>query len=113
MLSDAPPSFDAVTTSRTWPDSTEVKTLMSSGMIAPAAVPHVMMIESFHQRVESPPRLGISWLDTRNVRTTETNDVRMTSCVSGCSKFILSALAYLPRAMTSLMKYEATLARTI
>ena len=33
----------------TWRDSVDVKTLMSSGMIAPASVPQVMMIESFHQ----------------------------------------------------------------
>ena len=30
-------------------DSVEVKTLTSSGMIAPASVPQVMMVESFHQ----------------------------------------------------------------
>ncbi len=58
MLSDAPPSFEAVTTSRTWPEFTEVNTLTSSGMIAPASVPHEMMPESFHHRpygsAESP-----------------------------------------------------------
>ena len=43
MLSDAPPSRDAVTTSRTCADSVDVKTLTSSGMMAPASVPHVMM----------------------------------------------------------------------
>src|SRR5271154_1353848 len=35
MLSDAPPSFEAATVSRTWPELTEVNTLTSSGMIAP------------------------------------------------------------------------------
>ena len=49
MFSEAPPSREAVTTSRTWRDSVEVKTLTSSGMIAPASVPQVMMVESFHQ----------------------------------------------------------------
>ena len=48
MLSDAPPSRDEVTTSLTWPEWTEVKTLTSSGMIAPASVPQVMIVESFH-----------------------------------------------------------------
>src|SRR5579884_293804 len=48
MFSDAPPSFDDVTTSPTWRDSTEVKTLTSSGMIAPASVPQEMIKESFH-----------------------------------------------------------------
>ena len=63
MLSDAPPSREAVTTSRTWPDSVEVKTLTTSGMIAPASVPQVMMVESFHQSVPSP-RSGISRYET-------------------------------------------------
>ena len=50
MLSEAPPSRAEMTTSRTWPDSVEVKTLTSSGMIAPASVPQVMTVESFHHR---------------------------------------------------------------
>src|SRR3954463_8739566 len=59
MFSDAPPSRDDVTTSFTWPDSVDVNTLTSSGMIAPASVPQVMMLESFHHSVLSPPRFGI------------------------------------------------------
>ena len=58
MFSEAPPSRDAVTTSRTWPELVEVKTLTSSGMTAPASVPQVMTVESFHHRVPSP-RLGM------------------------------------------------------
>ena len=54
MLSDAPPSRDAVTTSRTWRDSVDVKTLTSSGMIAPASVPHVMMAR------ELPPERAVA-----------------------------------------------------
>ena len=38
--------------------SVEVKTLMSSGMIAPASVPHVMIAESFHHCESSPARRG-------------------------------------------------------
>ena len=53
MLRDDPPSSDDVTTSSTWADSVEVKTLTSSGMIAPASVPQVMMVASFHQSVVS------------------------------------------------------------
>ena len=64
MLSDAPPSRDAVTTSLTCADSVEVKTLTSSGMIAPASVPQVMIVESFHHSVGSPPRLGIRRYET-------------------------------------------------
>src|ERR1044071_3932692 len=54
MLSDAPPSRDDVTTSRTWRESTEVNTLTNSGMIAPASVPQVITVESFHQSDPSP-----------------------------------------------------------
>ena len=50
MLSEGPPSFEAVTTSRTWPELTEVKTFTSSGITAPASVPHEMIAESFHHR---------------------------------------------------------------
>ena len=59
MFSEAPPSRDDVTTSFTWRDSTEVNTFTSSGIIAPASVPQVMMLESFHHMVGSPPRSGI------------------------------------------------------
>ncbi len=59
-MSEAPPSREAVTTSRTCADSVEVKTLTTSGMMAPASVPQVMISESFHHRVVSPPRLGMS-----------------------------------------------------
>src|SRR5687768_9914972 len=92
MLSDAPPSRDAVTTSRTWRDSVEVKTFTSSGMIAPASVPHVMIVESFHHIVVSPPREGMRRYETAYVTATERIDVSQTSDVSGASKFILSAL---------------------
>ena len=54
MFSGAPPSREEVTTSLTWLDSVEVKTLTSSGMIAPASVPQVMIVESFHQSEPSP-----------------------------------------------------------
>jgi hypothetical protein len=56
MFSDAPPSRDEVTTSRTCADSVEVKTFTSSGMIAPASVPQVMIVDSFHHSVPSPSR---------------------------------------------------------
>src|ERR687883_564219 len=46
-LSDAPPSRDDVTTSRTCADVVDVNTLTNSGMIAPASVPHVITVESF------------------------------------------------------------------
>src|SRR5512139_3668975 len=96
MLSEGPPSFDAVTVSRTWPEFTEVNTLTSSGMIAPASVPHEMITDSFHHRpcgsVDGP--CPISAYETANVRPTETSEVSHTSTVSGCSKFIFAALRY-------------------
>src|SRR2546422_627222 len=104
MLSDAPPSLEEVTTSATWIESVEVNTLTSSGIIAPASVPHEMMVASFHHRVVSPPKLGTMMLETKKVSTTETIDVIQTSEVSGVSKFILSAARYRALAMASLTK---------
>src|SRR5262249_19037965 len=93
--------------------STDVKTLMSSGMIAPASVPQVMMSESFHHSVESPARFGMRALETTNVRRTLTIDVSHTRNVSGCSKFILSPSAERPSWIASLMKYEMAEAITM
>src|ERR1700720_1589010 len=64
MFSDAPPSAEDFTTSRTCPEFIEVKTFTNSGIIAPASVPHVITDDSFHHSVVSPPRSGIIWLDT-------------------------------------------------
>ena len=63
MLRDGPPSRDEVTTSRTCADSMDVKIFTSSGMIAPARVPQVMIVDSFHHKVGSPPRSGINRYD--------------------------------------------------
>src|SRR5579863_2086340 len=52
ILSDAPPSREEVTTSRTWVDSVEVNTFTSSGITAPARVPQVITLDSFHQSDE-------------------------------------------------------------
>src|SRR6266545_1408783 len=111
-LREAPPSFDAVTTSFTWPELVEVKTFTTSGMIAPASVPQVMIAESFHQSVPSPSSEMRSF-DTTKVRTTETADVSHTSEVSGASKFIVSASAYFAFATASFTQYETTDAMTI
>jgi len=45
-------------------DSVEVKILTSSGITAPASVPHEMMVASFHHKVLSPPRTGIIRYET-------------------------------------------------
>ena len=106
MLSEAPPSREAVTTSRTWRDSVEVKTLTSSGMIAPARVPQVMIVESFHHIDVSPPRLGMSRYETAYVTPTERIEVIQTSEVRGASKFMLSTSRYFAEAMAALIQYE-------
>src|SRR5580698_9460381 len=92
MLSDGPPSREDVTTSATWPLSVDVKTFTSSGMIAPARVPQVMMVESFHHCDASPARSGISAYEAMKVNATDTSEVIHTSCVRGASKLSLSAL---------------------
>src|SRR6185295_18910113 len=102
MLSEAPPCSELVTTSLTWREWVEVKTLTSSGMMAPAAVPQVMIRESFHHQESSPAMVGMSIFEATKARATETTLVRTTRLVSGCSKFILGALAYLALATASL-----------
>src|SRR5688572_5041680 len=92
MFSDAPPSRDELTTSRTCALSVDVKTFTNSGMIAPASVPQVMTVDSFHQS-EPSPSVGIMKYETTYVSTTDTIDVNHTSDVSGASKFILFAFA--------------------
>ena len=106
MLSDAPPSRELVTTSRTWRDSVEVKTLTNSGMIAPASVPQVMM------RRELPPERRVAAqvgdqevARRRRSARTETIEVSHTSRVSGDSKFIfVDAGVLAPWRCASLMK---------
>src|SRR5262245_66346095 len=112
MPSEGPPSRAEVTTSRTWPDSVDVKILTSSGMIAQASVPQVMSVESFHQSVPSP-RSRMSSHDAKYVSTTETIDVSHTSEVSGASKFIWVAVPYFARAMVSLSRSGTPLATII
>src|SRR3954465_8260642 len=104
MFNDAPPSREDVTTSSTWLDSVEVKTFTSSGMIAPASVPQLMMEASFHQSVESLFNSGMIKYDITKVTITDTMEVSHTSEVSGTSKFISVALPYLPFANASFKK---------
>src|SRR2546421_12643803 len=105
-VSDAPPSRDAVTTSLTCRDSVEVKTLTNSGMIAPASVPQVMIVLSFHHIVVSPPRLGMRYRETRYVSPMEMTEVSHTSDVSGASKLNLSAFLYFAAANAPLIQYD-------
>src|SRR5262245_34652897 len=111
-LSDAPPSSEACTVSRTCAELVDVKTLITSGMIAPARVPHVMMLDSFHHIVPSPRSRRRSQ-ETAYVSTTDTADVSHTRNVSGASKFIFAALAYRPPWMASFSRYDRPLATII
>src|SRR6516164_11839724 len=67
MLSEAPPSLLAATTSATWRECALVNTFVNSGITAAASVPHEMMIESVAHRL--PPSGASSHLDTANVTT--------------------------------------------
>src|SRR5215472_7640388 len=92
MFSDAPPSSEEVTTSRTWREPIRVNTFTSSGMMAPARVPQEMIMASFHHKLPSPPSSGMMSFDTTKVRMMDTNEVIHTSEVSGVSKFMWSEL---------------------
>src|SRR5579863_6765542 len=84
IVSDAPPSLLELTISRTCLDPVDVKTLTSSGMIAPARVPHVTIVESCHQSLPSLMSPSSAY-DAMYVSTTDTIEVSHTSRVSGCS----------------------------
>src|SRR5208283_2183205 len=115
MPRDAPPSLAEVTTSFTWREFTEVKTLTSSGISAPASVPQEMIVASFHHWLVSPlpPRLGMMRYEIKYVATIETIEVSQTSEVRGCSKSIFSALAYFAFATAPLTKYANALETSI
>ncbi len=50
MFSEAPPCWEALTTSSQWRDLVLVNTLVNSGIKAPAMVPQLMMIERAHHK---------------------------------------------------------------
>src|ERR1700738_4806639 len=84
-VSAAPPSCEDVTTSRTCADSVDVNTFTSSGISAPASVPQVITVESFHHNEVSPPKSGTIKYDTTYVSPMDTSDVSQTRNVSGAS----------------------------
>src|SRR3954453_21268315 len=96
MLSDAPPSRLVLTTSRTCREWTDVKNVVSSGISAPASVPHEMIDASFHHSVPVPKSRIITH-DARNVIAIEMIDVSQTRFVSGFSKSISFACSYFLR----------------
>src|SRR6185503_4488361 len=113
MPSEAPPSSADFTTSCTWRESVEVNTLTSSGITAPARVPHEMIVANCHQSELLPASTGIIRYETRYVSAIETIEVIQTREVSGASKFMSAALAYRALAMAALRKYEAALEMSI
>src|SRR5580700_173888 len=91
MLSEAPPCLEQLVTSRTCRDVVLTKTLVNSGITAPATVPQLMMTESTHQRFgwaapEASAKSPSSNLLAKNVIPMETREVIQTRCVSGASK---------------------------
>src|SRR5437773_9339714 len=90
MLSEAPPSRELVTISRTCREWVDVKTLTNSGMSAPASVPQLMIVASFHHMDPSPFRSGIIMELTTKVSPMERMEVSQTSVVRGASKLNLS-----------------------
>src|SRR4030067_3427469 len=99
MFRDRPPSREAVRISRTWPEFTEVKPLTSSGIRAPAIVPQVMIIDSFHHSVESPWRLGTRRYESTKVIPMEISEVSHTRGVRGGSKLNFFASSHLALAI--------------
>src|SRR5215469_14916928 len=100
MFSEAPPSRELVTISRTWRELVDVNTFTNSGISAPASVPQLITVASFHHNVSSPLRLGIIIELMTYVRAMERIEVSHTSVVRGASKLNLSALPYLLLAIT-------------
>src|SRR5437762_4476754 len=104
MLRDAPPSRLAVTTSRTWRECVEVKKVVTSGMIAPASVPQVMIDASFHHNPLPLPMSEMSTHEAAKVHRIEMIEAIQTSDVSGFSKSMSRSSRYLERAIDSLSR---------
>src|SRR6201981_2790757 len=90
MFSEAPPCLEQLVTSRTWREVVLTKTLVNSGIKAPATVPQLMMAESTHQRagwetpeasLKSPSRSLLAI----KVMMMETAEVIQTRWVRGAS----------------------------
>src|SRR6185503_9573266 len=115
IVSDAPPSRDAVTISWTCFECELVKTFVNSGMSTAARVPQLMIVASCHQREGSDIIVwsGFSTAKSPISNQLMPNEVEMQRIaaiqirrVSGCSKSKNFIPAYLALEMASLMKYE-------
>src|SRR5580704_477720 len=92
MFSDAPPCLEQLVTSRTCRDLVLTKTLVNSGITAPATVPQLMIMDRTHQRFWLTPLSTPSMakspsnnLLATNVIPMDTAEVIQTRCVSGAS----------------------------
>src|SRR5436853_7863320 len=90
MVSDDPPSRDAVTTSWTCLECELVKTLVNSGMSTAARVPQLMIVASCHHSLSyvCPPTVR-SLMSSQLIRydvEMHRNDAIQMSRVSGASK---------------------------
>src|SRR5665811_1253763 len=103
IVSDAPPSREAVTISCTCLEWELVKTLVNSGISTAARVPQLMMIASFHHRPlpMSPMR---SQLMKKEVEMHRIEAIQMRR-VRGSSKSNCFSPLYLLSEMNWLMKY--------
>src|SRR5271156_3428838 len=91
MLRDAPPCFEQFVTSRTCFELVLTKTLVNSGITAPATVPQLMMIESTHHKSGCAMPLPSLKSPRRNllamkVMAMDTAEVIQTRWVNGASK---------------------------
>src|SRR5271163_2388395 len=88
ILREAPPCLEALVTSRTCREWVLVKTLVNSGIKAPASVPQLMITESTHQRSGDPGASGKSFSNTAlaaKVTAMEISEVIHTRLVKGAS----------------------------
>src|SRR5882672_2907035 len=118
IVSDAPPSRDAVTISWTCFEWELVNTFVNSGISTAARVPQLMIVASCHQSAGSAVTTGASFTslvtDRSPIRSQlMPNEVVMQRIaaiqirrLSGCSKSKNFMPAYLALEMASLMKYE-------
>src|SRR4051812_2462381 len=106
MVSDAPPSREAITISCTCLECELVKILVNSGISTAASVPQLMIAASWYQRWPSP-RSRMSRKLMRNEVEMHRIDAIQIRRVSGSSKLNSLRPLYLFSEIAWLMKYEA------
>jgi len=105
MFSDAPPSWEAATTSFTWRECELVNTFVNSGITAAATVPHEMITESVTHRFPNAAS-GSRIREAANVTPIESSEHTQTRLVSGASKSILSLPVFWARATAPFATYD-------